>query len=183
MRTMRSRPVVVGVNDTAESEDALRWAVGAAQRHERPLHVVATYLWSRPTTTDGLVDLGTPAPPRAIEDRFERALAYARDQLDVDAVTSELVSGTPARVLRRAADTADLLVVGTRGRALRHSVSRAVAAYATCPVVVVRPGAGDVRGRVVVGVDGSHEAEQAVAFAFEEASRRSATRYQSAKTR
>jgi nucleotide-binding universal stress UspA family protein len=64
--------------------------------------------------------------------------------LDIPAVptTWEAVEGHPAGVLVTAADDADLLVVGSRGRGgfvgmLLGSVSRQVLSHARCPVVVV----------------------------------------------
>ncbi|GAA2394135.1 hypothetical protein GCM10010170_107780 [Dactylosporangium salmoneum] len=68
-------------------------------------------------------------------------------------------------------------MVGHRGRGgftgmLLGSVGVALAAHATCPTVVVRRGSegGTAAGRVVVGVDGSHEGELALEFAFDHAS-------------
>src|SRR5919106_798185 len=40
--TRESRPVVVGVDATPDSDAALRWAVSEAALRERPLHVVAS---------------------------------------------------------------------------------------------------------------------------------------------
>jgi nucleotide-binding universal stress UspA family protein len=60
-----------------------------------------------------------------------------------DAVRTHVVHGNPADVLLRAAEGAEVLVVGSRGRggfaaALLGSVSQHVSQHATCPVVIVR---------------------------------------------
>jgi nucleotide-binding universal stress UspA family protein len=58
-------------------------------------------------------------------------------------VVLEVVEGAPVEVLRTAAEEADLLVVGNKGRgnlasALLGSTSAEVADSAPCPVVIVR---------------------------------------------
>jgi nucleotide-binding universal stress UspA family protein len=63
--------------------------------------------------------------------------------LDIERVVE---AGDPATVLLRRSEGADLLVVGSRGhggfsRLLVGSVSEKCVRYATCSVVVVRPGA------------------------------------------
>ena len=71
-----------------------------------------------------------------------------------------------------------MIVVGSRGLGgfsglLLGSVGVQLAAHAGCPVVVVRRDGradGPEAGRVVVGVDGSHDADRAMRFAFEQAS-------------
>ncbi|MGH3477388.1 MAG: universal stress protein [Nocardioidaceae bacterium] len=176
MRRAPGRPVVVGVNGTSESQLALRWAVEEAKLRRRPLHVVSAY---------HLADAGAMAPPptapvlrsppREIRDAHGRALEYAQGRLDVDEVSGELVPGGAVSVLRRAAKLAELLVIGARGRTTRHSVSHSVAAHASCPTVVVRDRDSAPTSTIVVGLDGSGEAERAAAFAFEEAELREAT--------
>ena len=59
------------------------------------------------------------------------------------AVQALAVSGPPARVLVEAAEEADLLVIGSRGRGgfagvMLGSVSLHCVSHAPCPVVVVR---------------------------------------------
>jgi nucleotide-binding universal stress UspA family protein len=73
-----------------------------------------------------------------------------------------------------------MVVLGERGLGgftgmLIGSVANAVVAGAACPVVIVRTqplGKPNTDGPVVVGVDGSPASEAAIAFAFEQASRR-----------
>lgn len=137
--------IVVGVDGSASSKQALRWAADEAQRSGAALQVVMAWdnpyrdMWlpSDPPGTDrlalvkrtvtGLVDevLGSPPP------------------VAVDATAAE---GPPAQVLVRAAGGADLLVVGSRGHGgfagvLIGSVSLHCVSHAPCPVVVVRDAA------------------------------------------
>lgn len=91
------------------------------------------------------------------------------------------VCDRPAHALIGAGAGADLLVVGARGVGgfkglLLGSVSQHVLLHAPCPVAVVH---GDdepepIVGRVAVGVDGSVESTDALAWAAEEARARSA---------
>lgn len=68
-----------------------------------------------------------------------------------DTVRAYLVHGNAVDVLLRAAEDAEAMVVGSRGRggfarALLGSVSQNVAQHAKCPVVIVRPDASPVAG-------------------------------------
>ncbi len=87
-------------------------------------------------------------------------------------VRSEVFTGSPAWVLIDAADNlkADLIVVGSQGRSaigrlFLGSVSKRIAADANCSVRVVRSNVQnglDPPPRIIVGVDGSPAAEQAI---------------------
>ncbi|HYJ68821.1 MAG TPA: universal stress protein [Nocardioidaceae bacterium] len=175
MHHRHGRPVVVGVNGTPESDVALHWAVEEARRRQRPVHIVSAHSLSEPGGMEmPLTVPALPPPTREAHDVYERALDYARNRLDSDEVTGELISGGPIAALRQASETAELVVVGTRDRPVRHSVSCAVAAHASCPVVVARGPQEKSSSTIVVGLDGSDESEQAAAFAFEEAELRGA---------
>ena len=85
----------------------------------------------------------------------------------------------PALVLTVASRTAQLLVVGSRGRGgfkelLLGSVSDQCIQYSHCPVVVVSEDPNEVRElearpRIVVGIDGSFGSSQALRWALDEA--------------
>jgi nucleotide-binding universal stress UspA family protein len=92
-----------------------------------------------------------------------------------------LVSGSPARALCAVSNSADMVVLGSRGRGglaglLLGSVSSQVATHAHGVVVVVRghwrPVPGYVPRPVVVGADGSGASRPAIAMAFAEAALR-----------
>jgi nucleotide-binding universal stress UspA family protein len=108
----------------------------------------------------------------------ELAAQVARER-GVDRVETAVEVGSPAAVMVRESTQAELVVLGSRGRgdvatAVLGSVMVAVTSHAKSPVVVVRPGALarlDAERGVVVGIDGSHNAGHAVAFAADMASR------------
>lgn len=179
-------PVVVGVDGSASSSDAVRWAARAAVLRGTPLLVVTTWLQAFSTAGPGV-------PPVWLEAQQEAALTHLRDAATLAAdtagevgpltVRTSLECGTAAGALLEHARTARLLVVGSRGLGeltggLVGSVSTAVVTHATCPVVVVRglaaPDEPPRAGPVVVGVDATATSVPAVAAAFEEASLRGA---------
>jgi nucleotide-binding universal stress UspA family protein len=157
--------IVVGVDGSAHSQSVMHWAVTEAARRQAALIVchVAPKSAAGTTTTDSVL---------------ADAVEQVRGQPTL-AVYYRPLGGRPAEQLVQAAASADLLVVGAPGRtavgALLHgSVSEQVAREAACPVVVVRDISPDTarQPRVVVGVDGSTDAESAIEFAFDEAARR-----------
>ena len=134
--------IVVGVDGSSHSEEALRWALGQARLTGQPVDAVTS--WSIP------VSFGEGAGVlMAIDWRgdaaktLENTVANVVDSPDADGVTQRAVEGHPAKVLVDASQDAALLVVGSRGRGgftgmLLGSVSQNVMARAACPVVVVR---------------------------------------------
>ena len=160
------RTVVVGVDDSPTSLAALRWASTWAKEHRLPLQVVhAVHVWDYDALGGGAdLDRGRRLVDAAVGDP-----AVVDPEVEV---VPDVVAGDAAPVLVQRSADARVLVVGARGRGgflgLRlGSVSDQVAAHAACPVVVVREHEGT---GVVVGVDGSPTSEQAIAFAFEDAS-------------
>ena len=142
--------IIVGVDGSAESLEALRWALEEAR--VRSTTVRAVHVWQYPATmVIGDPFLGGPeVDPLLIEPSELPHLAKAhlaeivRDAaLDPDAVEQQAVQGHPAESLLEASKDAELLVVGSRGHGgfaglLLGSVSQACAQHARCPVVIVR---------------------------------------------
>jgi nucleotide-binding universal stress UspA family protein len=167
--------VVVGFDGSDSSTRAAEWAANEARTRGRGLTLVHALL--PPVTTGGL---GIGLPPSL--DLIEQLERHARERLDEFAasldgldVRTAVSIGSPSAVLLEASETADLVVVGSRGRGgfaglLLGSVGGQVAAHASCPVAVIRQLAPDSGRTVVVGIDGSPAAEAALAFAFDEAS-------------
>lgn len=163
-----SGAVVVGVDGSRQGMRALEWAAQAADLHHRPLVIV----YALPTTEwiPGQWD----AAKADGEEIIAEAAAVAREcypSLDID---SRMVTDSPAAALREESETAYLVVVGDRGRGGFHnlllgSTSLQLAGHATCPVAVVRDGPNASHREIVVGVDGSHHADAALDYAFEEA--------------
>ncbi|MCO1659938.1 universal stress protein [Pseudonocardia humida] len=177
-RSPADRPVVVGVDGSASALAAGRWAAAEAVRRGTRLRLVTalTYAPNRvvePTRLSGQVrDVLTEHARSGLVDAAAAARQVAPD-LEVSAGTR---TGFPVDVLAGQAHEAGLLVLGNRGRGglaglLVGSVTVALAARASCPVVVVRedhPAAGPV----VLGVDGEHGSDAAIAFAHESAAAR-----------
>ncbi|WP_316524573.1 universal stress protein [Kitasatospora brasiliensis] len=137
----RERRIVVGIDGSEPSKAALRWAVGQAVLTGAAVHAVAA--WEYPSL------YGWFAP--MVDDGFERTAsrtlsAEINEILGPDRpveVRESLVLGHAAEVLLEAAEDADLLVLGSRGRGtfartLLGSVSTRCAVHGTCPVVIVR---------------------------------------------
>ena len=135
--------IVVGVDGSSHSEEALRWALGQARLTGQPVDAVTS--WSIP------IDLGVGGEGglvaydwKGLATRtLEKSVAKVVGSPEADRVSQRAVAGHPAQVLLDAAADAALLVVGSRGRGgfrgmLLGSVSQNVVARAACPVVVVR---------------------------------------------
>lgn len=180
----REDVVLVGVDGSPASLNALDWAAAYARAHGLAMHLVCAY--SVPSFTAAALDGGYAAiDDTAIQEGARAVLdeAVARVEGQDLEVTSTVATGDAAAVLVELSRSASVAVVGTRGRGgfaerLLGTVSSALPAHAHCPTVVVphRPDRGDgphrdvlpVR-RVVVGVDGSPAAEKALGCAIKEA--------------
>lgn len=147
-----SKPViVVGVDGSPGSAEALRWAAGQARLTAGTLRVV--HAWSPPV----IATVGIPPLRFDWSDLRERAQAFpgefVREVLGDDpgiAIATVTRNGGDAQVLVDESERADLLVVGSRGSGglkgmVLGSVGHHCAAHAHCPVVVVHPPAGRKR--------------------------------------
>jgi len=175
---MTERDIVVGVDGSESSKEALRWALAEAVRNSESVHVIST--WSYPWIVAAPAPIGTAGPPpEEMEVAAEAGLTAIVETVagDTDvALTQEVLQGDAASALLDASDDANLLVVGSRGqsafkRAVLGSVSSKVVAHAECPVLVVPQGAtpDDSERVIVVGVDGSPNSEAALRWAIERA--------------
>ncbi|WP_432989325.1 universal stress protein [Dactylosporangium sp. CA-233914] len=169
--------VIVGVDGSPNSLNAVEWAAADAMRRQRPLRVVHAFLWPA---------VFPPAPPRlyeqamreSVEEILGAAVFRARDVAPNLDISTDTPAQQAAAALVAASRHAGAVVVGNRGLGgftglLAGSVGVELAAHAACPVVIVRHTvrpAGPEVGRVLVGIDGSHDAERALQFAFEQAS-------------
>jgi nucleotide-binding universal stress UspA family protein len=134
--------VVVGVDGSAASRQALAWAAEEARLRDVPLRAVQV----RPGSDPDPGDLQASAVERERSERAGSALArIVEEELGTHhrAVTQRVVSGRPSRVLiDDAASPSSMLVVGSRGRGgfaglLLGSVSQQCLTHAHGPVVVV----------------------------------------------
>jgi nucleotide-binding universal stress UspA family protein len=170
------------VDGTLGSDVAQRWAVDEARARKLPLELVCSYTWSINVGNIDLYSTEPGASMREVRAKADQVMKTSLQQIAAIAeeveVVGSVIEGNPIDVLLAACENAALLVVGSRqlhatGSFLLGSVGTAVAARATCPVVVTRGPAGypAERSQVVVGVDASPEAEIVLGFAFDEASR------------
>ncbi|ANP51328.1 nucleotide-binding universal stress UspA family protein [Streptomyces griseochromogenes] len=134
--------IVVGVDGSPSSYAALRWAVRYAGLVGGSVDAVVA--WELP----GLQGWSGPAVDMDVDEddareRMRQELADVLGEGTARSVTTHVVHGNPADVLLRAAEGAEVLVVGSRGRggftrALLGSTSQHVSQHASCPVVIVR---------------------------------------------
>jgi nucleotide-binding universal stress UspA family protein len=130
--------IVVGVDGSTSSQQALRWAMRQARLTGDELHAVA--VWDYPTGALVLEDIDWfGITGKSLDDTVTATLPPD----DADRVQRSVQRGYPARVLLDSAADAELLVVGSRGRGgmvgmLLGSVSQHVVTHARCPVVIVR---------------------------------------------
>ncbi|RSM49344.1 universal stress protein UspA [Actinoplanes sp. ATCC 53533] len=178
MTAVAGAPVVVGVDGSRRSLDAVETAAAEAALRHRPLRIVHAFGWP---------SLGTPVTPglagpslRAFRDQadeiaHEASLLAAKVAPDTS-ITAQVLDGGPGYVLRDESRQAALLVLGDRGlggfsELLIGSVAVQTATHGACPVLVVR-GERRSAGPIVVGVDGSAASVRALDFAVEEAALR-----------
>ncbi len=139
--------IVVGVDGSDASKDALRWAVEDARA--RGAEVVALHAYEVPVPAPD----AAPAPPvdlpALVAEAHARAQQLAAEVVDEvvgNAVSVDVapiaVEDAPAKALLDASRDADLLVIGSHGHGLSGlflgSVTLDCVEHASCPVLVHR---------------------------------------------
>ena len=132
--------IVVGVDGSESSKQALRWGASLARGTGATIDAIMT--WEIPMTIALAylppdVDLGADTE-KWLEQTVDDVFGHERPT----GLRTIVHSGGAARVLLDASKDAQLLLVGSRGHGgfrglLLGSVSIAVAEHATCPVLVV----------------------------------------------
>ncbi|MCH5672006.1 universal stress protein [Streptomyces gilvus] len=179
-------PVIAAVDGSAESLAAADWAAREAVRRERPLRLVHVWNW-HPRQDEG--EPATAAQRHLARRALRQAEERVRRTCPGVRVEDEQMEGPATAALLKAAERADLLVLGSRGPSgftgfLVGSVALGVVARAACPVVLVRAdeetpderfpdGTGGVRD-VVLGIDPTAPCDEVIEFAFEAARSRGA---------
>jgi nucleotide-binding universal stress UspA family protein len=151
-RNESGKPVVVGLDGSANARAALAFAIDEAVMRRSSLRVIAA-VQLPDYGLASLTMLELPSPDKLVNDIREAAqsrvdelvAAYGEGAGGVS-IAVEAVAGHPGDVLCGAADGAELLVIGHRGRGasasrLIGSVGLHCVLHANCPVTVVRPDA------------------------------------------
>ncbi len=174
--------VLVGVDGSKAALQAVKWAAAEADR--RRLTLLLVYV----------IDLSgyELAPLSGLPDEYSgrleadgQAVLAAARQVVEDAYPNVRTAsihprGLPARELVRLSEDAAVTVLGATGLGgfgsmLLGSVAMSAVSHGHGPVAIVRPDTdGEIRdsGHVLLGVDGTPSSEEAIAAAFDEASRR-----------
>ncbi len=148
-----TRTVVVGVDASQESQEALTWARGIAGADDR---IVVVHAWEIPLMTG--YDMVVAVDISEIEQMSQQGLDELVAKLDDPRVVPVTHRGHAGRALVDEGKDADLIVVGHRGNSrlslMLGSTANYVLHHTERPVVVVRGEEPTVPPlRIVVGVD------------------------------
>lgn len=177
--------VVVAVDGSEASNNAVRWAANTALKRGIPLRLASSYTMPQFLYAEGMV------PPKELFDdlqnetfeKIEAARAIAHEVAPELKIGHTIAEGSPIDMLLEMSNDVTMIVMGSRGMGglsgmVMGSVSASVVSHASCPVVVVREDSHvteDTKyGPVVVGVDGSEVSQKATEYAFAEAQARGA---------
>jgi nucleotide-binding universal stress UspA family protein len=139
--------IIVGIDGSVHSRAALEWAVDEAAIRRAPLTVLTvqqehTGFWGpagHPYVQDPSF-VEQAAKEAQVE--TDRALGNHCNGQRPKSVSVRAVTGLPAEEILKAAEDADMIVVGSRGaggfkKLLMGSVSLQVTLHAHCPVMVI----------------------------------------------
>ena len=138
--------VVVGVDGSAHSKEALAWAARWARLTGEPL--VAVAVWHYPAYGSPAYGLAVPTPedfdPESLaKEMLEATVGEILGDEPLIELTTLVLSGRPAPALVELSKEATLVVVGSRGRgvalrALLGSTSDRLAHITSKPILIVR---------------------------------------------
>ena len=141
----RWKTVLVGVDGSPSSHKALAWAAAEALDHGADL--VVMNVWEHtllpPAGSVSVSERYVPDPSQRTAGDLVQVIKEVLGENPPVLVQPLVKQGNPAHVLIEHSADVDLLVVGTRGHGgfaglILGSVSQHVAAYAKCPVAVIR---------------------------------------------
>lgn len=141
-----AKPIVVGVDGSTYSRQALRWALAEADSHQQPVIVVAT--WTAPPVPSDPAFASVPwgtSVDRGPETRkmLEGMVAEVSPDFPEVEIEQRAESGNAAQVLISLSQDAAQVVIGAKGHGgfvgmLLGSVSQHVLSHSHCTVTVVR---------------------------------------------
>jgi len=173
--------IVVGIDGSAASDQALAWAREQAELEHRPLTLVYGVAPNTAWLDQGGLDRSAILESMrtdgvSIVERARESILQKSPGLEVHLVVRMV---DPRVALLDLSGEAAMIVLGSRGRGpvrslLLGSVGLAVAQHASCPVIILRPRKiGAVHQGVLVGVDGTDRSRATVEVAYRLASQRS----------
>ncbi|ALC07002.1 hypothetical protein CDES_13300 [Corynebacterium deserti GIMN1.010] len=177
--------VVVAVDGSDASKQAVRWAANTANKRGIPLRLASSYTMPQFLYAEGMVppqELFDDLQAEALE-KVNEAREIAHEVAPEIKIGHTIAEGSPIDMLLEMSSGVTMIVMGSRGLGglsgmVMGSVSGAVVGHAKCPVVVVREDSAvnenTKYGPVVVGVDGSEVSQKATEYAFAEADARDA---------
>src|SRR5215207_2987637 len=146
MTDSHRKPMMIGVDGSPSSLNALREAHVLARALDLPMQAITTWQFPMSSTMTFPTELWSPEGEAAETLRVAIAAAFPEGEpADLSAIT---IGGPAAAVLIRKSADASMLVVGSRGRGgfaglLLGSVSTACAQHAHCPVLIMHSGGSD----------------------------------------
>ncbi|MCX5554700.1 universal stress protein [Streptomyces sp. NBC_00038] len=171
------KPLVVGVDGSSASLQALDWSVDEAAARGVALRIVYASPWEGYGGLHPSMGAGRPSLQVYADNVAASAVERAMRRAVAVKATADVLTEDAASALIRLSAEAYAVVVGSRGRGeltglLLGSVGLSVAAHAESPVIVVRGAEKNVqRGfhRLVVGIGESEESQKPLEFALHEA--------------
>lgn len=164
--------VLVGVDGSKESLNAVKWAVSRVKKSDARMHILCAY--SLPSFTPSSLEGGyATIDDASIKEGAQIVVDEAVELATKEGieVTSSIEVGDPARILVELSNEVSMIVVGKSGTGggiadrLLGSVSSALACHSFSTVVIV-PFADEEKDyseikEIVVGVDGSNSSRLA----------------------
>jgi nucleotide-binding universal stress UspA family protein len=179
---MTAKPIVAAVDGSERSLRAVEWAAREAALRGSPLRIVsAAALLPKMAEHQGGPHVATATD--ILRHNRDQALYTAAARVAEAApgllVSTDDLTGQPARAVADSGSGALMLVVGSRGLGgftamVLGSVSRYAASHASCPVAVVRDESPFEHEFVCAGLGDLDDCARTLAFAFEEATARNA---------
>lgn len=145
MSATREPHIVVGIDDSAGARHALHWAAHEAKLRNARLDVIHVWAipaqWAQGYGIEWTIDLEVlGGDAQSVAEELVDGMLTEAERPEHMVVTA--IEGNASNVLLEASKSADLLIVGTRGRGgfarlLLGSVSSAIVHHAVCPVVII----------------------------------------------
>jgi nucleotide-binding universal stress UspA family protein len=170
--------IVIGVDGSPGSRNAVRWGLALADRRHVAARLVRAFDASmHDVRIGGASEIGVVGDSfDAVRSQLDETYESARTLYPYRTIIPELVDDSASSALIAASDGADTVVIGAHGvrgfsNLVAGSTTMNVSTHAHCTVVSLPNDETQAFGGagIVVGVDGSEISETAIAYAFREA--------------